>query len=124
MPRPLCMEAIVNNIKRVGLIALLAILLMVIEPAGAHRVVKITDAQPLGTHTITVRATDNCSATTDASFTLTVSDTTTLVVTTNANSGPGSLRQAIADAPAGGIITFDMTRVVSPISRCTGTLNC
>lgn len=35
-------------------------------------VVSISNAAPAGTHTITIRATDNCGATTDASFTLTV----------------------------------------------------
>lgn len=39
-----------------------------------------------------------------------------VVVTTNADSGPGSLRQAIADACSGGTITFDMSQVVSPIT--------
>ena len=37
------------------------------------------------------------------------------VVTTNADSGPGSLRQAIQDACPGSTITFDMSQVVSPI---------
>ena len=35
-------------------------------------VISISNAAPAGTHTITIRATDNCGATTDASFTLTV----------------------------------------------------
>jgi hypothetical protein len=35
-------------------------------------VISISNAAPAGTHTITIRATDNCAATTDASFTLTV----------------------------------------------------
>ncbi len=35
-------------------------------------VVSISNAKPGGTHTITIRATDNCQAFTDASFTLTV----------------------------------------------------
>ena len=35
-------------------------------------VVSITNAQPAGPHTITIRATDNCGVTTDASFVLTV----------------------------------------------------
>jgi hypothetical protein len=34
--------------------------------------VSISNAAPAGTHTITIAATDNCFATTDASFTLTV----------------------------------------------------
>ncbi|HEY3040592.1 MAG TPA: FG-GAP-like repeat-containing protein [Pyrinomonadaceae bacterium] len=34
--------------------------------------ISISNAAPAGTHTITIRATDNCAATTDASFTLTV----------------------------------------------------
>lgn len=35
-------------------------------------VVSVSNAAPAGTHTITIRTTDNCGATTDASFTLTV----------------------------------------------------
>ena len=38
------------------------------------------------------------------------------IVTTNANSGQGSLRQAIIDACDGSTISFDMTQVVSPIT--------
>src|SRR4030095_11008829 len=41
--------------------------------------------------------------------------TTNPIVTNNANSGPGSLRQAIMDACPGSTITFDMSTVVSPI---------
>src|SRR5206468_3599661 len=37
-------------------------------------VVSISNAQPVGTHTITIRATDNCSVTTDATFTITVTN--------------------------------------------------
>jgi uncharacterized repeat protein (TIGR01451 family) len=44
------------------------------------------------------------------------------VVTTNANSGPGSLRQAIFDACPGSTITFDMSQVVSPITLTNGQL--
>jgi hypothetical protein len=39
---------------------------------GATGTLFITNAGPAGTHTITIRATDNCGATTDTSFTLTV----------------------------------------------------
>jgi uncharacterized repeat protein (TIGR01451 family) len=46
------------------------------------------------------------------------------IVTKNADSGPGSLRQAIADACVGSTITFDMTpgHVVSPITLTSGEL--
>ncbi len=37
--------------------------------------VSISNAKPAGTHTITIRATDNCGATTDATFTLTITNT-------------------------------------------------
>jgi hypothetical protein len=39
---------------------------------SATGTLSITNAAPAGTHTITIRATDNCGATTDAGFTLTV----------------------------------------------------
>jgi hypothetical protein len=38
-------------------------------------VVSISNAQPIGTHTITIRATDNCGAITDATFDLQVDNT-------------------------------------------------
>jgi len=44
------------------------------------------------------------------------------IVITNADSGAGSLRQAIGDACVGSTITFDMSQVVSPISLTSGEL--
>ena len=44
------------------------------------------------------------------------------IVITNADSGPGSLRQALADACPGSTISFDMNQVVSPITLTTGEL--
>ena len=44
------------------------------------------------------------------------------VVTSNADSGPGSLRQAILDTCQGGDISFDMGSVVSPIGLTSGEL--
>ena len=43
-----------------------------IKSINTTGVISINNAAPAGTHTITIRATDNCGATTDASFTLTV----------------------------------------------------
>ena len=45
-----------------------------------------------------------------------------LVVTTNANAGPGSLRQAIADAPVGSTITFAPALSGQTIPLTTGQL--
>jgi len=45
-----------------------------------------------------------------------------LTVTTNADSGPGSLRQVVADVCTDGTIAFDMNQVVSPISLSTGQI--
>src|SRR5262249_16654407 len=78
-------------------------------------------------------------ATISDSFTFTVSDgaggsiglttfnTTTgcgnnITVTSNADSGNGTLRQAIASVCSGGTITFDMNTVVSPITLTSGEL--
>jgi hypothetical protein len=44
---------------------------------NASGVVSFSNAAPAGNHTISIRATDNCSATTDALFTLTVNSTNT-----------------------------------------------
>jgi hypothetical protein len=54
-------------------------------------VVSISDAAPAGTHTITIRATDNCGAFTDATFMLTVqapTPTATATATATATSTP------------------------------------
>jgi len=51
-----------------------------------------------------------------------VSCLTDQLVTTNANSGAGSLRQAIIDACNGSTISFDMNQVVSPITLTSGEL--
>jgi len=54
---------------------------------AATGVVSITNAAPAGTHEITIRASDNCGATTDATFTLTVAraDQVSLITLSQAN---------------------------------------
>jgi hypothetical protein len=46
--------------------------LTTVPTVNSSGVVSIANAQPAGTHTITIRATDNCGAITDSSFTLVV----------------------------------------------------
>ncbi len=80
-------------------------------------VVSISEAAPLGTHTITIRATDNCGAFTDASFTLQVIAPRNLSVTKTADTNDGvcdadcSLREALGAAGSDGVgdlITFNI----------------
>ena len=78
-------------------------------------VVSISNAAPVGTHTIVIRATDNCGTNTDASFTLTVQKAaTTTALSSSLN--PSNLTQnvtftATVTGPAGtgtptGTVTF------------------
>jgi uncharacterized repeat protein (TIGR01451 family) len=62
---------------------------------------------------------ENNSAT---AVTTVVTCLTNPVVTTNADSGAGSLRQAILDACDGATITFDMTQFTSPITLSSAEL--
>jgi hypothetical protein len=71
-------------------------------------VISISNATPNGSHTITIRATDNCGATTDATFTLTVAAHVAPVVTNTNDSGVNSLRQALLDVLDGETITFNI----------------
>jgi hypothetical protein len=75
-----------------------------------------------GTFPLIVTATDgnNCMGT-GTTYTLTINCVTNPVVTTNADSGAGSLREAIALACPGSTITFANT-VVSPITLTSGEL--
>jgi hypothetical protein len=61
-----------------------AVISIVVHDAGTYSgtvsvnaagVVSISNAQPVGVHTLTIRATDNCGAVTDATFQLTVENT-------------------------------------------------
>jgi len=57
-------------------------------------VVSIINAQPAGTHIITIRATDNCGATTDASFTLTVNKAATST-SVSSSGNPSNFGQSV-----------------------------
>jgi uncharacterized repeat protein (TIGR01451 family) len=81
---------------------------------------------PFVSNTVSVSAANDPNTENDSgsASTLVLSCITNPVVTTSADSGAGSLRQAIADACAGSTITFDMTpgNVTSPITLTTGEL--
>jgi CSLREA domain-containing protein len=97
-------------------------------------IVSISNAGPTGSHTITIRATDNCGTTTDTSFTLNVNPCPTSFTvndngdTDDANVGDGTcadanskctLRAAIEEANAltsCGTIDINFSGVVSPIN--------
>jgi CSLREA domain-containing protein len=61
--------------------------LTTVPTVNSSGVVSITNAGPSGNHTITVQATDDCGATTDASFTLTVNCQTITVNAPGINTG-------------------------------------
>jgi len=70
-------------------------------------VVTLSNAAPIGTHTITIRATDNCNQTTDATFTVTVSSCTdaTLVTFSNLRTDGRMYRYRVTPTSA----TLDLT---------------
>jgi hypothetical protein len=77
----------------------------------------VPDGRTYTNQTTVTSAADPNSENNTSATTLTVLNCfTDQVVTTNADSGAGSLRQAVLDACDGSTITFDMTQVVSPIN--------
>lgn len=72
--------------------------------------------------TVSTSSTDPTSENDSSTSGVVVGCLTNPVVTTNADSGPGSLRRAIQDACTGSTITFDMTQVTSPIALTSGQL--
>jgi CSLREA domain-containing protein len=73
---------------------------------NASGMVAITNAGPSGSHVITVRATDNCNATTDASFTLNVNCQTITVTAPATNTGTISTAFSQTFTQSGGIGTI------------------
>ncbi len=61
---------------------------------NASGVVSISNAAPLGTHNITIRATDDCGAVTDASFMLSVTNAAT-TTTVSSSVNPSYFRQDV-----------------------------
>ncbi|MEW6127478.1 MAG: HYR domain-containing protein [Acidobacteriota bacterium] len=72
---------------------------------NASGVASISNPSPVGAHTITIRATDNCGATTDATFTLTVNCVTSFTVN-NAGDEPDAMPGDGICATAGGVCTL------------------
>jgi hypothetical protein len=72
---------------------------------------------PIGTTTVSCLATDACGETANCAFTVTVNPpfgwSGTNTVTFLADSGPGSLRQVMADSTAGDAIVFNVTGTIT-----------
>jgi sugar lactone lactonase YvrE len=72
---------------------------------------------PIGTTTVSCLATDSCGETASCDFTVTVRPplgwSGTNTVTSLADSGPGSLRQVLADSAAGDAIVFGVTGTIA-----------
>jgi hypothetical protein len=85
------------------------------------RSISFEDWFGIGTHEVAIFATDNRSQPQSCSLFLTVvySPQQSLVVTSNGDSGPGTLRDVIAGAPAGATITF---ATIGTISLTSGEL--
>jgi phosphatidate phosphatase APP1 len=64
-----------------------------VDPATG--VVTLTNAGPVGTHTLLIRATDNCGTATDASFTVTVGKASTSIAIASDNPDPSAVGQAV-----------------------------
>jgi len=74
-------------------------------------VISLSNAKPGGTHTITIRATDNCGAVTDAAFNLTVTCPTITVNPANPTLPPGTVGQNYSQTftATGGAIPYGFT---------------
>ena len=111
---------------------------------GISGVISISNAAPSGTHTITIRAVDNCGTTTDATFTLAVNALPTVTAATGLTRQRGTAASAatlgsVSDvetaagsitvatsAPAGiviGTLVNSAGTITAPLSAsCTATL--
>ena len=83
---------------------------------NASGVVSITNASPAGNHVITVQATDNCGATTNAMFTLTVTcpTITVMVPATNTGTVGAAFSQTFTQTGGLGATTFSVSAGTLP----------
>ncbi|MFT3743061.1 MAG: MBG domain-containing protein [Pyrinomonadaceae bacterium] len=94
-----------------------------ISPTG---VVSVANSGPIGAHTIVIRATDNCGAFTDASFTVTVNQAATTTVVQTAQNAPTygqstTITASVAANPPGGGVpqgTVNFLDGATPIAAC------
>lgn len=104
----------------------------------ATGVVTVTNAAPIGTHTITIRATDNCGAVRDASFQLTVNNTaptfTPAAALTRQQGSPGGAAVVIgsvadAQTPPGSLVVSQVAGgtaagiTIASIANVNGTVS-
>jgi hypothetical protein len=93
---------------------------------NASGVVSISNAQPAGAHTITIRATDDCGLTTDASFTLNVSkadQTITFSGLADKTFGDAPFTVSATGGASGNAVTFSsQTPTVCSVSGNTVTI--
>ncbi len=80
---------------------------------GSNWTLSLLPGSVAGSATVTISVTDSQGAT--STFAITVTVSTAGVVTTSANSGPGSLRAVVSAVPAGATVTFAPS-VTSPIT--------
>ena len=109
-------------------------------------VVSISNAAPIGSHTITIRATDNCGTTTDATFTLNVTNnapaitagapvtrqqgsagtTATIATVSDPDQSAGSLTVTATTVPSGisvtGITNTSGTVTATVAANCSATV--
>jgi uncharacterized repeat protein (TIGR01451 family)/CSLREA domain-containing protein len=114
---------------------------------NASGVVSISNAAPVGSHTITIRGTDNCGATTDATFSLSVGNNaptitpaatlirqrgtagsvSTIATVSDGETPAGSLVVTATTVPAGitisSIVNNNGTITANIAASCTATLN-
>lgn len=97
---------------------------------NAAGTISVSNAGAPGNYTVTIRATDNCGATTDASFTLSVGcQAITLAPATLPGGAIGaSYNQSLSQTGAAGTATFSLSNgslppglVLSPAGQITGT---